>query len=86
MTYSFRFTRYEDDATLIFLERIPGRVRGKHKAWYAVGWRREPYVRIRRTREVVGAQKKDPPLQAGGVATSYFPGGLPLKYRGSWKA
>jgi hypothetical protein len=26
---------------------------------------------------------KNPPIQAGGVATSYFPGGLPPKYRWS---
>ena len=33
-----------------------------------------------------GRSIKNPPVQAGGVATSYFPMGLPQQYHRSWKA
>ena len=31
-------------------------------------------------------RNKNPPVEAGGAATSYFPRGLPPKYRQGWKA
>ena len=44
---------------------------------------RRVYTEFRKKLE---GKKKDPPVQADGVATSYFPMGLPPEYRESWKA